>query len=230
MAEPVVVNQAIAVSSGSAASVTTSGVTTTSGNLVVVAVAAFSNIIGATPITDNKSNTWNAAITSFGATEGWLALFYAENITGGAAHTFTFTPSSSGFIAIAVIEIENMPTSSSLNHTATATGTGSTLTAGPITADAGIREIMVGAAALSDAGCSYPLDTLSAIKGFNFRHANAGANNEGIIIAWTEVDDGDSRSFTAFRAVGDNDSVCIAGFKAADPAPGGGETSHAYAG
>lgn len=196
-------------SSNTAASVTTSGITTTTGDLLVVAITCFGNHIGATPVTDSLSNTWTAAISSTGTTKGWGAIFYCANCTGGTGHTFTFTPSSSDFIAIGVLAIQGAATSSVLGSTATSTASGTTHTAGSITSGV-TQEILVGAGALSASAEGTP-----GVADGRWYDANlvAGATSEGIVLAWRLVDPNTTDSFVYTTSNTQNETVMIAGFK-----------------
>lgn len=208
-----------AASAGSQASVTTPGITTTSGNLLVVVVSAFSNIIGATPITDSKTNTWIQAVASTGASEGWGAIYYAENITGGAGHTVTFTPSSSGFIAIAVLEVSGLATSSALNQTDADASSATTHSTGPITASGGICEMAIAGGTTSDNG-AVPMNLIAVP--WSTRVLNAGGSSQGVVLAWQVIASGASVSFQFNTPSSDSDTAMLAGFKAASPCPGAG--------
>jgi len=96
--------------SGSAASITTAAMTTTSGNFLAGGCCDFTQTITGTRISDSKSNTWQT-----GRIQGRIATYYAENCIGGSGHTFTFTPVASDFLAIGIYEISGINSSSSLD-------------------------------------------------------------------------------------------------------------------
>jgi hypothetical protein len=214
-----VVQTVSAISSGSQASVTTSGITTTSGNLLVAIIYNFGNGIGGTPITDSNSNTWAQAIASTGTSRGWGAMYYVANCTGGAAHTFTFTPSSSNFINITVYEITGAATSSVLGNTSTSTAASGSRNSGSITASGGVDEIFIGAGGSSAVGT---LSAPTSVPLWWLAHNNGGtASTEGRTTYWREVAAGGSDSFAYSASNSGNETVMIAGFKV-DPAIGGG--------
>lgn len=216
MASPYPVQFITARSSGSAASVTTGAITTTSGNLLVALVFSFGNNIGATPLSDSKGNTWSAAIASTGTTQGWGAMFYVANATGGASHTFTFTPSSSDFIIIFVIEIAAAALSNVLNNTSSSSASTSTPNSGSISANAGVDEIFVGGGAISNVAENLP------VAGGQFFAATpfaATASNEGGIAAVRSVPSGGSGAFSYTKSAVANETVLVAGFKGLPPPP-----------
>ncbi len=96
---------------GSAEGTTSSAnkaITATSTNgatWVVFAACDTSASWGATPITDNKGNTYTQIgtnVTAFGVIS---TLWYKDAGTGGATHTITATPSTNALISLIVVEI-----------------------------------------------------------------------------------------------------------------------------
>jgi hypothetical protein len=78
--------------------------TSTNGSTWVVWCASNGGF-GATPITDNKGNTYTqiqSNVTAFTVTG---TLWYKENGTGGASHTWTGTPLGSALSTLIVVEI-----------------------------------------------------------------------------------------------------------------------------
>lgn len=205
---------------GNAASITTTATTTTTGNLLVVCIACFTNKIGATPITDSKGNTWVAAISSTGTTNGFGAMYYVANCTGGASHTFTFTPTGSDFIAMSVIEISGAALSSVLGSTATSTTTGSaTHTAGSITSNSSVAEIFIGFC--TDSHNAPPSITGTDPATWATIAAINGAVTEGIIAGFRIVSPSFTDTFSCTSSAL-NEMAGIAGFKAAVVASGAG--------
>ena len=91
----------------SAASVTTAAISTTTGSGVLVEVAWGTN--GGQTFTSITDSVGNTAPTQIGAetSSGNLStrLYYYPNITGNAAHTFTFTISSAISLSMWVVEV-----------------------------------------------------------------------------------------------------------------------------
>lgn len=210
------------------ASLTTDALTTASGNLFVVLLTAFTNVIGDSAVTDNKSNTWTPAMASTGATEGWTRVFYSTTRLGGASHTFTFTPSSAAFITITVWEIENAATSSVLGSTNGATGSTANYNSGSITANASVPEVWFGGVALSRQAQGYGVATGSYWAANQFTYTSTSAN-EGVIASYKIVAPNTSGAFTVTTLAANQGGVVIAAFKAASPASGGGSGASAYA-
>ena len=86
----IAVVQTVSVTGTSVTSVTTAGITTTSGNLVILDFAYNNSTY--TSLADNKSNTYTdsvAEITGVSGSKGRQQ--HSDSITGGASHTFTGT-------------------------------------------------------------------------------------------------------------------------------------------
>ena len=99
---------------------TTVTVTATSTNGASWVVWCASNGgFGATPITDNKGNTYTQIGTNVTAFTVTGTLWYVQNGTGGASHTWTGTPSTSAFNTLIVVEITGGLTSGLLDQFAT---------------------------------------------------------------------------------------------------------------
>lgn len=192
-------------------SVTTPSMTTVSGNLLVACIGAFTNTIGGTPITDNKSNTWTAAISSQGATEGWGAIYYAENCVGGSGHTFTFTPTASDFIRIAVIEITGVATSSALGDTSFSTTTGTSHDAGTVTAGA-TEEVGIGCYIMSFGAEGIGKPTMPFVRVMGF---TAGVNGEGICMGFYVLDANESINYIVSTSSSHTGFCGVATFKMA---------------
>lgn len=103
---------------GAAASCTTAGVTTTTGNLFIASAgyccAAF------TSVTDNKGNSYTDSVAEQSdAGGGSSRQQYKESGAGGASHTFTLTGASGAFFgALSVTEVSGAATSGALDQTA----------------------------------------------------------------------------------------------------------------
>lgn len=217
----------LASAQGSATSVTTTGVTTqATGSTFVACVGAFTNTIGASPVTDNKGNTYVAAIGSQGSTEGWGAIFYCENASGGAGHTFTFTPTGSDFISITVVEITGAAVSSALTSTNFSTATGLTHVTGNVTAGASAPEVLIACVVLSRVvdgvgTTAYPALVLNGMI--------ASGSAEGMTVAGRLLNPSQTASVTFTMAASNPAFAGAATFKAAATSSGGSGGAWAYA-
>lgn len=138
--------QVVHAESGAASSLTTGAVTTTAGSLLIAIAGSFGNrFSGSVPITDNKGNTWQAAIAGTGVTQGFGGMWYAQNTNGGSGHTVTCTFTGSDAVNLTVIELPGMDTSSPLGSTATSTASATAHTTSSITANATVPEVFIGA-------------------------------------------------------------------------------------
>ena len=116
--------QTVNATSVAVGSLTTAGITTTSGNLLVACVGyvTFSGNALAF-LTDNKGNTLApvvaspSAISSPGAV---AAMYVAQNIIGGSGHTFTAINSSYGALSIIVTEFSGRAVSNAVRASAAA--------------------------------------------------------------------------------------------------------------
>lgn len=100
-----------------AATATVSGTTNNGATWVVFAADTVG--WGATPITDNKSNTYiqiGTNVSVFGVTG---TLWYKNNGNGGSGHIFTATPSSADLVSLIVVEITGGAVSGILDQSAT---------------------------------------------------------------------------------------------------------------
>lgn len=202
----------------SAASVTTTAVTTTSGNLLVAVVTCFGNHIGATPVSDSKGNTWVQALASVGTTNGFAAMYYVANATGGAGHTFTFTPTANDFNAITVFEISGAALSSVLGSTASAVTGTTPHTAGPITSNASVPEIFIAGTSVS-AGSTGTVSVTDPQLWFTAT-IQSPASTEGMTTGFRIVGPSVTDS-ASFVGPGRNEGTVLAGFKAAATGGGG---------
>lgn len=216
------VQSAFAATTG-AATATTPGMTTTPGNLLVVVVTSFGNHIGATPVTDSKGNAWTQAVGSTGSGTGFCAMYYAENCLGGAGHTATFTPTASDFTTCTMIEVSGAALSSSLSTSAMNTGSTSPHTAGPITANAVVPELFIGAGSES---AGVPTLTNTNPAQWYTVLMQPGSSTEGAAIAFRLVSPSVSDSFS-YNGPTVAEGKMIVGFKAA-ASSGGGSTEHSH--
>jgi hypothetical protein len=211
--------------SSAVTSITTNAITTTSGSLLVAVLVCFTNKIGTTPMSDSKGNTWVAAVASTGTTEGYGAIFYVENCTGGASHTFTFTPTGSDFITIAVYEIAGAATSGALSNTNAASANSTTHSSGNITANATVPEIWIGGGAISHGVEGTPVIT----TGGTIFALPDGGTGEGLASNFQFADPSATGQFTFTTSSANPETSMIAGFKMAAAGGGGSGGAWAYA-
>jgi hypothetical protein len=213
---------------GGNTSITTSAISTTSGNALIVFGACFANHIGSAPFSDSGSHTWSIAVANTGATKGWAACGYVTNITGSGSHTFTFTVSVADFIAMAVFEVQGLD-ASPFNHSATSTASTSTHSSGSITADAGVDELHFGFMPLSATTEAVTISSVTSTDhAWSSRFENATATTEGWIAAVASVPSGGSTTYAVSTGSAQNETIMNVGFKGAAPSAGGAYTA-AYA-
>ncbi len=95
---------------------------TTAGNWIGVAIRAGLSSSQVFTIADSSGNTYKkAAQIGFTSTAVTVAIYYAENIKGGA-NTVTVSDTVSGPLRVAILEYSGVAASNSLDATATATG------------------------------------------------------------------------------------------------------------
>lgn len=210
-----------------AASATTTATTTTSGSLFVAVVTCFTNKIGTTPLSDSKGNTWVQAVASVGTTNGFTAIYYVENGTGGASHTFTFTPTGSDFISITVMEITGAALTSSLGSSTSIVTATATHTTGTITSNASVPEIFIGAGSASG-GTVPTLPLTDPVVWFPVTLKDGGTF-EGCAVAFRLVKPSVTDSFS-YVSNARNEGSAIVGFKAAAAATGGAGGSFTFFG
>ena len=131
--------------SGAATPLTTSGITTTSGNLLVAGISFDSGTLNTiTGVTDSKGNTWSKATELDSAC--LVSLWYAPNITGGAAHTVTvaYNDGVGSAIGVVVQEFSGIAATSPLDRTVSAQGTSTAPSSGATSATTQADELVVG--------------------------------------------------------------------------------------
>lgn len=105
-AQPIIVQKAKAVSTGSVASLTCAFTSNnTAGNSIVVSCAAGNN--GTITITDTNSNTYTSAVSVANSTTFEAQIFYAVGIVAGV-NTITVTPSASVSVAVEIYEVSGL--------------------------------------------------------------------------------------------------------------------------
>ncbi len=135
----------VASESGNATPLTTSGMTTTSGGLLVAGITFDSGTLNTiTGVTDSKGNTWTKAL-ELDATV-LVSLWYTANIIGGSAHTFTvaYDDSVGDAVSCIVQEFSGIATASPLDKTVVATGTSAAPNSGATAATTQADELVIG--------------------------------------------------------------------------------------
>src|SRR4029077_20196339 len=117
-------------------------------------------------VSDARGNTYKQAVqfnqTLDGPNGETLAIYYAENIAGGA-NTVTVSESiSNNTLRFAILEYSGVATANSIDVTAAAQGSGTTLNSGPATTTVG-GDLILGLVATADgltftAGTGYKIE------------------------------------------------------------------------
>ncbi len=148
-ASPIALIQTAAKDAGTTASTTLAFPSTnTAGNLIAVAVRA-GGINQVFTITDTKGNVYRKAV-QFNVTldSVSLALFYAENISGGA-NTVQVSSTQSGTLRLGILEYSGVATTNALDVTAAAQGTSAAPTSGNATTTAN-GDLLIGVFSTAD--------------------------------------------------------------------------------
>lgn len=123
----------------------------TAGNWIAVCVRSGFSSSQVFTINDSNANTYKqAAQVGFTGSAVTLAIYYAENIKGGA-NTVTVTDTVSGPLRFAILEYSGVATANSLDMTAVATGTSSSPNSGNLTSTAS-GDLLLGAIATTNPG------------------------------------------------------------------------------
>ena len=122
----------------------------TAGNWIAVVVRAGLSSAQVFTVKDSNGNTYKkAAQVGFTASAVTLAIYYAENVKGGA-NTLTVSDTVSGPFRFAILEYSGIATSNSLDVTAAATGTSTSPNSGNLTTTAS-GDLLLGAIATTNA-------------------------------------------------------------------------------
>jgi len=123
----------------------------TAGNWVAVVVRSGMSSSQVFTVRDSNGNTYRqAAQIGFKTTAVTLAIYYAENINGGA-DTVTVSDTVSGPLRFAILEYSGVAASTSLDIAATATATSAVPDIGTVTTTAD-GDLLLGAVATTNAG------------------------------------------------------------------------------
>lgn len=136
-------------------SVTSSGITTTGGNLLVAGCGSWLNAGSQNlVVTDSKTNTWteNPAGPKAPDSKTRIHQFYVPNAIGGATHTFTATGSAGSYMALFVSEFSGIALTSPLDKSAGATGNSGAPSSGVTATRTQSDEVLVGMSGTDDGG------------------------------------------------------------------------------
>src|SRR5438445_800602 len=123
----------------------------TAGNWIAVTIRGGLSSSQVFTVVDSNGNTYRqAAQIGFTSSQVTLAIYYAENIKGGA-NTITVSQTVSGPLRFAILEYSGVATSNSLDVFVTATGTSSSPNSGNLTTTAS-GDLLLGAIASTNAG------------------------------------------------------------------------------
>ena len=149
--------------------------TNTAGNLIAVAVRA-GGINQVFTITDTRGNLYRKAV-QFNVTldSVTLAVFYAENISGGA-NTVQVSSTQSGTLRLAILEYSGVATTNALDVTAAAQGTSAAPTSGNATTTAN-GDLVIGVFSTADPA------NVTAGTGFALRSAVPANPNAKLAVA-----------------------------------------------
>ncbi len=195
-----------------AVTLTTTGMTTTSGNCLVVIVSSFTRTFSGSPITDSNSNTWTAAWATAKA-----ACYFALDIVGGVAHTVTVTPpGGSSACAIALAEFSGIDAVDALDEATFAVTTTEPRSSGMTGLTSQRHELLIGGGSVSHLTL-IPYSTINGIwtDAVALRHIINDV--EGIIVSYRIVTQVGSYSYSWANGVADEDGTGIATFEISEP-------------
>jgi hypothetical protein len=125
------------------------GQANTAGNWIAVAVRGGLSSSQVFTVADSNGNTYRkGAQIGFTPSAVTLAIYYAENIKGGA-NTVTVSMTVSGPLRFAILEYSGVATANSVDVTAVATGQGTSASSGNVSTTAN-GELLLGAIATAD--------------------------------------------------------------------------------
>lgn len=193
------------------------GTATTTGNLIVVAISDdAANITNVTGVTDNKGNTYTKIFSVANSATG--AMWYAKNITGGAAHTVSvaWTVATASRCTVVAKECSGCDTTAPLDKSTTAIGTSTAPSSGATTATTLADEIIIGMVARDGLASAVSLGAGYANLG-TVNVADAGIGMESKVVAATGT------QTATFSIAASRTWVCgVATFKGAGGGGGGG--------
>ena len=137
----IAVVQSVIAAGSSVSSITTPGISTTSGNLIIVDLSYIGTFLSQS---DSPMNSYSNAIAEAGGAT-LCRENYSNGITGNASHTFTLELTASGFPTIVAVEVSGQSASSVLDQTAVGSdATGDTHTTANTSATSQANELLHG--------------------------------------------------------------------------------------
>lgn len=195
----------------------------TAGNFVAVAIRGGLSSSQVFTVTDSNGNTYKkAAQIGFTVSAVTGAVFYAENIKGGA-DTVTVSMTVSGPLRFAISEYSGIATANSLDAFATATGVGTAVSSGSATTTVA-GDLLFGTASTADAA------TWTAGTGYAIRDQVPAPPNAKFITEDQVQSGAGTAAATATLAASGNWGVVLAAFKPAGGVAGTPTTITATAG
>ncbi len=189
----------------------------TAGNWIAVSIRGGLSNAQVFTVTDSNSNTYRkAAQIGFTSSAVSLAIYYAENIKGGA-DTVTVSQSVSGPLRIAILEYSGVATSNSLDVTAVATATSTSANSGNANTTAN-GDLLLGAIATTNP------DTYTAGTGYTIEEFVPKSQNAKLVAEDQIQVSAGAASASASLATSDAWGVVFAAFKPANGGSGAGPT------
>jgi len=180
----------------------------TAGNWIGVAIRGGMSSSQVFTIVDSNGNTYKkAAQVGFTSSAVTLAIYYAENIKGGA-NTVTVSETISGPFRIAILEYSGVATSNSVDVAAATTGTSTSPNSGNLNTTAS-GDLLLGAVGTADS------ETLTAGSGYTIEDSVPAAPNTKLITEDQIQAAAGVASATATLTSSDAWGVVLAAFKSA---------------
>jgi hypothetical protein len=209
-APPIALVQHTSIDAGTATTASLAFTTgNTSGNWIAVAIRGGNSSSQTFTVSDSNANTYKqAAQVGFSGSAVTLAIYYAENIKGGA-NTLTVSMTVSGPLRFAILEFSGVATASSLDGTAAvATGASSSPNSGNLTTTAN-GDLLLGAIASTNSA------TFTAGTGYTITDFVPAEPNTKLISEDQIQSTGGVASASASLGASDNWGAILAAFKPA---------------
>src|SRR6266404_4520728 len=185
----------------------------TAGNWIAVAIRAGSSSSQVFAVSDSNANTYRRAFQlGITASAFSLAIFYAENIKGGA-NTITVSDTVAGPFRFAILEYSGVATSNSLDVTAVTQGNSTSPNSGSLTPTAN-GDLLLGAIVTQNPGA------FTAGTGYTIEERVPAEPNTKLIAEDQIQTTAGLASAGALLAASDNWGAGLAAFKAAVGAAG----------
>ncbi len=195
----------------------------TAGNWIAVSIRGGLSSSQVFTVVDSNGNTYRqAAQIGYTSSAVTLAIYYAENIKGGA-NTITVSQTVSGPLRFAILEYSGVATSNSIDVTAVATGLSSSATTASVTTTAS-GDLLLGTVATAD-----PV-TFTPGSGYTIRDFVPAVPNTKLITEDQIQSASGSASASASLSASSSWGVVLAAFKPAGGTAGVPSTITATAG